>query len=196
MYAPAMQRRRSAPGITLVALVLAGCATAAPTADPAATSAPTSGTRLLEALAHVADSDATRTKFEFSDIAFLSTMSGDGWADLRYIGARNISVLLVHRAGLPIDAATYAITAGPEPSQVTVFAGGQDATTSATTLRQLGRRADGDRFRAPLLTAKSPDTDNDGGLIPQGQARPAGADLFVGGRTADLTAPSTSSAPR
>ncbi len=113
-------------------------------------------------------------------------MKGEGWADIRYIGARNISLLRVQRSGLPIDAATYAITAGPEPRHVIVLAGGQDATASAAALRQLGWRADGDRFLAPPLTAKSPDTDNDGGLIPLGQAHQSGADLLVGGATADL----------
>ncbi|MFG2040318.1 hypothetical protein [Dactylosporangium sp. NPDC048998] len=180
-----MHRRRSASAITLAALFMAGC-TADPAAGPAATTAPASGVLLLDALAHVADSDATRTRFEFSDIAFLGTMQGEGWADIRYLGARNISLLLVQRAGLPVDAASYAITAGPEPRQVIVLAGGQDATTATAALRQLGWRADGDRFLAPLLTAKSPDTDNDGGLIPLGQARQSGADLLVGGTTADL----------
>lgn len=183
-----MHRRRSASAIALAALLLAGCGTAGPAAPPATTTppTPTSRTRLLDALAHVADSDATRTQFEFSDIAFLGTMKSQGWADIRYIGARNISLLSVRQAGLPIDAASYAITAGPEPRHVIVLAGGQDATTAAAALRQLGWRADGDRFLAPLLTAKSPDTDNDGGLIPLGQARQSGADLLVGGATADL----------
>ncbi len=56
-----MDRRRFARAIVLMTLFLAGCATAAPVADPAATTMLTPGTRLLDALTHVADSDATRT---------------------------------------------------------------------------------------------------------------------------------------
>ncbi|WP_432842925.1 hypothetical protein [Dactylosporangium sp. CA-092794] len=175
---------RLALGPALAVLLLAGCATAAPTAAPA-TGAAAPGTRLLEALAHVADTDATRSAFEFSDVAALGALGGGGWAGIRYAGARRISPKLPLEAGLRIDAAGYAISAGREPRHVIVFAGGQDDATVAAGLRRLGWKPDGDRFLAPPMPM-TPAPPNDGGLVPGGQARSSGGDLLVGGQTADL----------
>ncbi|MGI5236838.1 hypothetical protein [Dactylosporangium sp. CA-139066] len=173
--------------LVAVVVLLGGCdanAPAAPSATSSAT-APGGGSRLLEALAHVADSDATRARFDFSDVAFLGTIGGPGWAGIRYQGARNVSLKLVGDAGLPIGAAQYAVTAGEEPRHVIVFAGGQDVAAVAAALRKLGWTADGDRFVAPAA-AMTPAPPNDGGLIPAGQARASGADLLVGGQASDL----------
>lgn len=183
-----MPGRGGAWGAALSLLLLTACGTAAPAGAPPSgpASGPAGGTgRLLAALGRVADTDATREVFEYSEVAALAGLPGQEWDRVRFSGARFSSPLLARQAGLPLDAATYAISAGREPAHVIVFAGGQEPAAVAAGMRRLGWSEKAGTWTAPpLATTPAPSTD---GGVPHGHARQHGTDLILGGETADLT---------
>ena len=175
-------------GGPLLAGALAGCSLVA-RADGSQVS-------FQQALARIAATPATRRLIVYDNTGALVKLTGSSWsaqgsfAALRGTGAgplTQVGQLLASNPGINLLGASYTITAGQQPQQVGLIAGGQQAQRVSTGLAKLGWAPTHGRLVAP-----SPDSV--GGnqqytsiyALNLAQVRTTGSDVRFGGAQADL----------
>lgn len=164
--------------------VVTGCSSGGP-----------AGTQLETALARVSDTANTRAAIYYDNTSELVSLAGKslsaertGYGELLGMGATNI---LEFMATLPGDTGinlfneSYSITAGNPPDEVTLIAGGQDASQVTSRLTKIGykKAADGTLTAPPLTSSGTGSTYS----FSIAKARAVNSDVLIGTSAADLS---------
>ena len=153
------------------------------------------GDSLDAALAHIADTAATRSQIAYDNTAELVKLSGSGlgaikgFGVLRGWGAPSLGGflgVLTGDTGVSLLKEDYSITGGNPPQAVTLVSGGQSGSLVTSHLTKLGWKQNGGMLVGPPFT--------DGGSQKAGQyalpmhvVKTTGSDVTFGGSGANLS---------